>query len=164
MADTSVPAIDAAYRALSSTAPGTAYLVATGAFTNAAALLIKYPELASHLRGVSLMGGAVGSGFTDAVLGKVDGVERVGNWTQWAEFNIIADPEAAQSIFGNAKLKGKITLVPLDLTHLCLTTERERDLILYGPEGRSAGQKEEGKTRLRQMLVELLMFFAKTYW
>lgn len=103
----------------------------------------------------------MGNGFTDAVLGKVDGVERVGNWTQWAEFNVLADPEAAQSIFGNAKLKGKITLVPLDVTHLCLTTERERDLILYGPEG---GGKGVGKTKLRQMLVELLMFFAKTYW
>ncbi|KAK3988050.1 hypothetical protein QBC44DRAFT_351364 [Cladorrhinum sp. PSN332] len=162
----SIPAVDAAYAALSSTAPGTAYLIATGAFTNAAAILIKYPELATHLKGVSLMGGAVGGGFTDAVLGKVDGVERVGNWTQWAEFNILADPEAAQSIFGNAKLKGKITLIPLDVTHLCLTTPEIQNLILYGrPEGRGGGaaKGEKGETKLRRMLVELLMFFAKTY-
>ncbi|KAK4165676.1 hypothetical protein QBC43DRAFT_259269 [Cladorrhinum sp. PSN259] len=169
-ADTSIPAIDAAYNALSSTAPGTAYLIATGAFTNAAAILIKYPELASHLRGVSLMGGAVGGGFTNAVLGKVDGLERAGNWTQWAEFNILADPEAAQSIFGNVKLKGKITLIPLDITHLCLTTAEVQKLILYGPEGAAgaasggaSGKAFEGKTKLRQMLFELLMFFAKTY-
>ena len=35
------------------------------------------------------MGGAVGGGFTDAILGKVEGEgERFGNHTPWAEFNI----------------------------------------------------------------------------
>ncbi|KAK4226136.1 hypothetical protein QBC38DRAFT_510618 [Podospora fimiseda] len=153
-----LPAIEAAYHTLIQTPPQSAYLIATGAFTNAAALLIKYPELASHLKGVSLMGGAVGQGFTQATLGKVDGVERIGNWTQYAEFNILADPEAAQSIFGNSLLKGKITLIPLDVTHLCLTTPEIQQLILYGSE-----EGKDKKTKLRQMLVELLMFFAKTY-
>ncbi|KAK3329714.1 Inosine/uridine-preferring nucleoside hydrolase domain-containing protein [Apodospora peruviana] len=158
---TSVSAIDAAAAALKAEKPGTAWVVATGAFTNVAALFTKCPELVSHIKGLSLMGGAIGGGFTPAVLGHVDGVPRIGNWTQFAEFNVLADPEAAASIFENKKLAAKTTLIPLDVTHLVLTTQEVRDLLLYGADG---GKKEgEGKTTLRVMLVELLMFFAKTY-
>ncbi|KAK1755333.1 hypothetical protein QBC47DRAFT_452775 [Echria macrotheca] len=161
---TSIPAIDAAYAALKSTPPNTAWLVATGAFTNAAALFLKYPSLVEHIRGLSLMGGAIGNGFTSAVLGTVDGIPRVGNWTQFAEFNVLADPEAAASIFENEKLAAKTTLIPLDVSHLVLATKDVQELLLYGPGG--GGEKKgegKGKTSLRVMLVELLMFFAKTY-
>jgi uridine nucleosidase len=111
------------------------------------------------------MGGALGGGVTPAVLGEVDGVPRVGNWTPWAEFNVLADPEAAAALFGHAVLAAKTTLIPLDLSHLVLTTEAVRELLLYGREEVEKGlaRKGEGKTRLRVMLVELLMFFAKTY-
>ena len=166
----SPPAIDAAYAALKACAPGTAWVVATGAFTNAAALFLKYPDLVGHVKGLSLMGGAVGNGHTSAVLGTVDGVPRVGNWTQFAEFNVLADPEAAAAIFGNKELAGKTTLIPLDVSHLVLTTAEVQDLILFGWEEveKEGGVAEEvrargGKTELRRMLVELLMFFAKTY-
>lgn len=166
---TSVPAIDAAHAALRATPPNTAWVVATGAFTNAAALFLKYPDLAAHVRGLSLMGGAVGNGHTGAVLGAVGGVPRVGNWTQFAEFNVLADPEAAAAIFGNRALAAKTTLIPLDVSHLVLTTAGVRELLLYGREGAEKGdangakRRGEGKSRLRVMLVELLMFFAKTY-
>ncbi|KAK0729145.1 Inosine/uridine-preferring nucleoside hydrolase domain-containing protein [Apiosordaria backusii] len=161
---TTTPAIDAAYSALISTPPGTAWVVATGAFTNAAALFMKYPELIPHIAGLSLMGGALGGGFTPAILGSVDGVPRIGNWTQFAEFNVLADPEAAAFLLGHKDLSKKTTLIPLDVTHLCLTTKEVQDLILYGPEGLQPGMEEgKGKTKLRQMLVELLLFFAKTY-
>lgn len=169
---TSPPAIDAAFAALRAQPPGAAWLVATGAFTNAAALFIKYPSLAAHVAGVSLMGGAIGGGFTSAVLGMVDGVPRVGNWTQFAEFNILADPEAAAALFGHVILKKKITLVPLDLSHLVLATKEVQELLLYGSGGKGRrgeredggeGRAREGKTTLRVMLVELLLFFAKTY-
>ncbi|KAK4031336.1 uridine nucleosidase, partial [Parachaetomium inaequale] len=168
---TSPPAIDAAYAALKACAPGTAWVVATGAFTNAAALFLKYPDLVPHIKGLSLMGGAVGGGFTQAVLGEVDGVARVGNWTQFAEFNVLADPEAAAAIFGDKELAGKTTLIPLDVSHLVLTTEGVRDLLLYGREEVEKGDVEGGggggrgkkTTQLRVMLVELVMFFAKTY-
>lgn len=174
---TAIPAIDAAYTALKSTPPNTAWVVATGAFTNVAALFIKYPDLIAHIKGVSLMGGAIGGGFTNAVLGSVDGVPRVGNWTQFAEFNVLADPEAAAFIFGREGLREKTTLIPLDVTHLVLTTREVRDLLLWGPpekrgpqeqqqqigEGRFEGEEVTGKSKLRVMLVELLMFFAKTY-
>jgi uridine nucleosidase len=168
-------AIDAAYSALMTCPPGTAWVVATGAFTNAAALFLKYPHLTRHVRGLSLMGGAVGGGFTGAVLGEVDGVPRVGNWTQFAEFNVLADPEAAAFIFGNRELARKTTLIPLDVSHLVLTTAEVRDLLLYGREAVERGEVvmngvagdqgvgAKGKSRLRVMLVELLMFFAKTY-
>jgi len=171
-ARTTPPAIDAAYAALKATPPGTAWVVATGAFTNAAALFLKYPDLAGHVKGLSLMGGALGGGFTPAVLGEVDGVPRVGNWTQFAEFNVLADPEAAAAIFTNRELAAKTTLIPLDVTHLVLTTEGVRDLLLYGreevekgetPLERAESDRKKGKTKLRTMLVELLMFFAKTY-
>ncbi|KAK4217039.1 Inosine/uridine-preferring nucleoside hydrolase domain-containing protein [Rhypophila decipiens] len=190
---TSIPAIDAAHAALKACKPNTAWVVATGAFTNVAALFQKYPDLVSHVKGVSLMGGAIGGGFTNAVLGSVDGVPRIGNWTQFAEFNVLADPEAAEFIFSREGLKEKTTLVPLDVTHLVLTTREVRELLLYGPPDRRAKideeekkrkeqlaegrEEEEGElarkleeevkkgrtTKLRVMLVELLMFFAKTY-
>ena len=160
---TTIPAIDAAAAALKACPPNTAWVVATGAFTNAAALFLKYPELASHIKGLSLMGGALGGGFTSAVLGTVDGVPRIGNWTQFAEFNVLADPEAASSIFENEELARKTTLIPLDVSHLVLTTEEVRELILYGPDGNGSERSGRGKSTLRVMLVELLMFFARTY-
>ncbi|KAH6660053.1 inosine-uridine preferring nucleoside hydrolase [Truncatella angustata] len=161
-ADRSVDAIDAMAEALWATEPGTAWLVATGGLTNAGDLFIRYPDLAGHVKGVSIMGGSLGGGFTPAPLGKVDGVERIGNYTKWAEFNVLIDPEAAAALFENEVLKGKITLIPLDLTHLVLATSEVQDTILYGPgyEGEKSGK---GKTQLRTMLVELLNFFAATY-
>lgn len=68
---------------------GTAWLVATGTLTNVALLFATFPELVEHIRGLSIMGGAIGGGFTDAPMGHVKGEgERFGNWTRWAEFNI----------------------------------------------------------------------------
>ena len=160
VADRSVPAIDAMAAALSAEPPGTAWLVATGACTNIGHLFYKYPALASHIKGLSIMGGAIGGGFAPSVRGKVDGVARIGNWTQFAEFNILIDPEAASSVFDNEILAAKTTLIPLDLTHQVLATQEVQDLLLYGPGGEKTG---EGRTTLRIMLVELLMFFAKTY-
>lgn len=68
---------------------GTAWVVATGALTNVALLFACFPELVERIRGLSIMGGAVGGGFTGVGMGMGDGDgERVGNWTRWAEFNI----------------------------------------------------------------------------
>ncbi|KAK6227028.1 inosine-uridine preferring nucleoside hydrolase [Colletotrichum tabaci] len=160
-ADRAVPAVDAMAAALKAQPAGTAWLVATGSLTNVALLFQKHPDLVAHIKGLSIMGGAIGDGFTDAILGVVDGVKRIGNWTPWAEFNIIIDPEAAAAVFHNKALAAKTTLVPLDLSHQVLATEEVRELLLYGKDGSEKTGK--GKTTLRQMLVELLMFFAKTY-
>lgn len=156
----SPPAVAAAAAALAAAPPGTAWVVATGAFTNVAGLFAAHPALAAHVRGLALMGGALGGAFTPAVLGAVAGLPRLGNRTPFAEFNVLADPEAAARLFAHPQLAPKTTLVPLDLTHLVLATAEVRALLLYGPEGPREGP---GKSTLRIMLVELLMFFAKTY-
>jgi uridine nucleosidase len=143
--------------ALFQTPPGTAWLVATGALTNIALVMAKYPSLVAHIKGLSIMGGAVGSSFTSAVLGTVAERDRIGNWSRSAEFNILVDPEAADQIFSNTILAAKSVLIPLDVTHLVLATKDVQTQLLKGKEG--AG----GTTTLRTMLVELLGFFAKTY-
>ena len=79
---------------------------------------------------------------------------RSGNTTPFAEFNIHADPEAARSVLQNPVLSVKIILIPLDVTHQAYATTEIQDMLLNGIHGR---------TRLRTMYNELLMFFAKTY-
>ncbi|CAK7235220.1 Uridine nucleosidase 1 [Sporothrix bragantina] len=123
--------------ALQAQPAGTAWLVATGTLTNVALLFDKYPDLVEHIAGLSIMGGAVGGGFTAAVAGEVDGKPRIGNRTAYAEFNILLDPEAAAQVFGNPRVARKTTLVPLDLTHLVLATADVQDLLLHGPKGPS---------------------------
>ncbi|KAL7900020.1 Inosine/uridine-preferring nucleoside hydrolase domain-containing protein [Trichoderma sp. TUCIM 5745] len=154
------PAIDAMAAALKAQPAGTAWIVATGTVTNVTALFRKYPELIPHIKGLSIMGGSIGGGFSDAPLGTVDGKERIGNTTPYAEFNIFIDPEAAAEIFHNKEIAKKMFMVPLDLSHQVLAAEKVRDLLLYGKDGEKTGT---GKTTLRTMLVELLYFFAKTY-
>jgi len=122
--------------------------------TNVALLFSIFPEVASWIKGLSIMGGAIGGGFTNALLGKVDGEERVGNRTRWAEFNIHCDPESASTIFSNPTLASKTTLIPLDLTHLVLATPPILDTLLRGP---------HGSHRLRQLLHDLLTFYSYTY-
>ncbi|KAI1369340.1 Inosine/uridine-preferring nucleoside hydrolase domain-containing protein [Xylaria arbuscula] len=170
--DTSTSAVEAMAAALRACEPGTPWVVATGALTNVAQLFTTHPDLRSHVAGVSIMGGAIGDGFTSAPLGRVDDVERIGNYSQWAEFNVLIDPEAAAILLHDPILAPKSTLVPLDLTHLVLATKEVQDLLLKGPPQpattKAAAEDLEhidtkAKSTLRQMLVELLMFFAETY-
>jgi uridine nucleosidase len=150
------------HAALSATPPETAWLITTGAMTNAAALLAAHPDLASHLAGVSIMGGAVGGGFTAAPMGHVKGEgERFGNWTPYAEFNIYCDPEAANAVFTSPILAPKTTLIPLDVTHQCLATRAVRRMLLFGGNGVVEGVQKIGE--LRAMFYQVLTFFAKTY-
>lgn len=173
-ANTSVSAVDAMATAIRAQPAGKVWVVATGAVTNVGALFLAHPELAEHVAGVSIMGGAIGNKFTAAPLGVVDGVPRIGNWTPWAEFNILIDPEAASIIFDNPVLAAKTTLIPLDLTHLVLASQDVQADLLYGAGAAKDTKTEDiaeayktmgikGKTDLRTMLVELLNFFAGTY-
>lgn len=67
---------------------GTPWLVATGTLTNIGLLFATFPEVAEHIQGLSIMGGAVGNGFTDSPMSRLPGEEaRIGNTTPWAEFN-----------------------------------------------------------------------------
>jgi inosine-uridine nucleoside N-ribohydrolase len=72
-----------------------------GPLTNIALLLRLYPHLAGRISHLCLMGGAIGEG----------------NTTASAEFNIIADPEAADVVFRSGV---PITMIGLDVTHQAL--------------------------------------------
>ncbi|KAL8818765.1 MAG: hypothetical protein Q9223_002667 [Gallowayella weberi] len=146
--------------ALGAEPAGKPWIVATGALTNVALLFATFPEVAGHIRGLSIMGGAIGNGYSDAPLGQLRSEgHRFGNHTPWAEFNIYCDPEAAQSIFSNAILTPKTTLIPLDLTHQVLATEAVQSKLRHGPSD-LAGKKSSDT---RQMFHDLLMFYANTY-
>ncbi|MGI6608618.1 MAG: nucleoside hydrolase [Erysipelotrichaceae bacterium] len=73
-------------------------VVVTGPMTNLAMALRIQPEIAENIREIIFMGG----GF------------KVFNATRCAEFNIWADPEAAQIVLTSGI---KCTMVPLDATH-----------------------------------------------
>jgi inosine-uridine nucleoside N-ribohydrolase len=74
-------------------------LVPVGPLSNVAMALKRAPRIADNLREIVLMGGA----------------HEMGNVTASAEFNVWADPEAAQVVFRSGV--AKLTMVPLDATH-----------------------------------------------
>ncbi|OAA49291.1 Inosine/uridine-preferring nucleoside hydrolase [Metarhizium rileyi] len=154
-------AVEAIFEALMAQPEDTAWLVATGSLTNIGILLRRHPQVTSHIKGISIMGGSFGEGFSDATLGHANDKDRIGNVGFWAEFNILIDPEAAAEVFHNKEVAKKTTLVPLDLSHQVLASNDVRSMLLYGPEGKKGEGK--GKTTLRDMFVELLYFFAETY-
>ncbi|KAF9636778.1 hypothetical protein BFW01_g7674 [Lasiodiplodia theobromae] len=161
-----VDCVEAMYKALITTPPKTAWLVATGTLTNAARVIKEYPDLAGHLKGFSIMGGAIGGGFTDAPLGRVAGEgERVGNWTPYAEFNIYCDPEAAQFLLTHPIIAPKTTIMPLDVTHQVLGTPSVQSKLLGLPGGIPARDSPEKPlpTPIRALFHEIMTFFAKTY-
>ena len=83
---TDINAILAMRAALLDQPKGEAWLVATGALTNVGLLFATFPELAAHIKGLSIMGGAIGNGFSPVT--KKDSNEPWGNTTFYAEFNI----------------------------------------------------------------------------
>ena len=78
--------------------PNEVTIVAVGPLTNIANFIIDYEELVSSVKELVIMGGGV----------------NFGNTTPVAEFNIYADPEAAQIVFNSGM---PITVFPLDVTH-----------------------------------------------
>ena len=89
---------------------GALTLVATGPLTNVATALAKYPQLAALLARIVLMGGAAVGG----------------NRTPCAEFNIFADPDAAQAVFRSGV---PIVMCGLDVTHQAYLTPAELDAL-----------------------------------
>lgn len=79
-------------------------LVPTGPLTNIAMAIRQEPAILPKIKGISLMGGAIG----------------LGNVTSSAEFNIYVDPHAAAIVFGCGR---PITMCPLEVTHQALATE-----------------------------------------
>jgi purine nucleosidase len=91
-------------RTLSASDDGAITLAALGPLTNVAATLTAAPGLTRKLREVVVMGGAF---------------DEPGNITQWAEYNVYADPEAAAIVLESGVA---VTMIPLDVTHTALTT------------------------------------------
>lgn len=80
-------------------------IVAIGALTNIALLIKQYPECLDKIEEIVIMGGSIS----------------VGNTTSAAEFNIYADPHAAQIVFQS---KLPLTMIGLDVTTNTLLTKR----------------------------------------
>jgi len=107
-------------------------LVPVGPLTNIAMALRREPRIAERAAGVVLMGGA----YTR------------GNRTPAAEFNILADPEAAAIVF---EAGWPLTMVGLELTHQARATQAVIDEIA------AIG------TPLSATVVEMMQFFGGTY-
>ncbi|KAJ5499908.1 Inosine/uridine-preferring nucleoside hydrolase [Penicillium expansum] len=127
---------------------GTPWVVATGTLTNVALLFATFPEVVEHIQGLSIMGGAIGGGFTDAPM-RADFLARSLE---------LCDPESSESIFSNPVLASKTAIMALDLTHQVLASQAIQTRILHG----SIHSTDE-PTILRQILHALLNFFAATY-
>jgi inosine-uridine nucleoside N-ribohydrolase len=120
------PAAELAVDVLASRLDGVT-LVATGPLTNVALLLARYPEAKPER--IVLMGGAIAEG----------------NVTPAAEFNIWADPEAAQRVFAAGL---DTTMVGLDVTHRALIKDEHTERL------RSSG-------RVGSMVAQLMDFYAR---
>jgi len=90
---------------LSKAAPHTVTIAMLGPQTNLALALIQAPEIVRGIRQVVVMGGAHFNG---------------GNITPVAEFNLFADPHAAEVVLASGV---KLVYLPLDVTHKVLTSE-----------------------------------------
>ncbi|QHE72895.1 nucleoside hydrolase [Rhodococcus sp. WAY2] len=79
--------------------PRSVDIAAIGPLTNIAIFLAQYPDLTDRIARITVMGGGTGPG----------------NITDYAEFNIWHDPEAAAQVFSNAAV-AEIVVVGLDVT------------------------------------------------
>ncbi|WP_460139717.1 nucleoside hydrolase [Pseudomonas sp. S2_E01] len=98
-------AVDYLIDTLKTAKPHSITIAMLGPQTNLALALIQAPEIVQGIREVVIMGGAHFNG---------------GNITPVAEFNLFADPQAAEVVL---KSGAKLTYLPLDVTHKILTSE-----------------------------------------
>ena len=85
-------------------------ILSLGPLTDVALALEKAPEIAKKIACVTIMGGGV----------------HAGNATKFAEFNIVADPEAASVVFSSGV---KTVMIGLDATNLCLQPRSDIELL-----------------------------------
>ena len=98
---------------------GELILVPVGPLTNIALALKKQPRLVDWVKSINLMGGAVNV---------------PGNVTEYAEFNIYCDPEAANAVLSSGI---DIKMCGLDITRVTSVKKEETDWLA----GNSAGEK-----------------------
>ncbi len=124
-------AVDFIIETLLAHPPGDVTLCTLGPLTNIAMALQRAPEIADRIGQIVMMGG----GFFEG-----------GNITPAAEFNIYVDPMAAAAVFAS---RVPITMMPLDVTHQCLTTRSRLQAI------------HRIGTPVAKAAVELLEFFER---
>lgn len=110
--------------------------MATGPLSNIGMSLRLEPKIIENIEEIVIMGGAYGTG----------------NVTPSAEFNIIADPEAAHVVFSSGL---PIVMMGLDLTRQAKATKEVVDKI--GTVGNKA-------SKLIVDLMEFLQKLKKTFW
>lgn len=101
----SINAVNYLIDTLRAAKPGSVTIAMLGPQTNLALALIQEPEIVQGIKEVVIMGGAHFNG---------------GNITPVAEFNLFADPQAAEVVL---KSGVKLTYLPLDVTHKILTSD-----------------------------------------
>ena len=85
-------------------------ILSLGPLTDVALALQKLPEAAKKIARVVVMGGGI----------------HAGNATKYAEFNIVADPEAASVVFSSG---AKTVMIGLDATNCCLQPRSDIELL-----------------------------------
>lgn len=110
-------------------------VVATGPLTNVGHFFEKNPQAVKDVYRFSIMGGGL----------------EVFNYG-FSEFNIWCDPHGANKCFENAELAAKTLVAPLEATHKVICTQEIQAKI-----------KADGQSKLRNLLYELMTFFAETY-
>lgn len=118
---------------------GSICVVCTGALTNFANLIQKYPQVCDKIRRVSIMGGGI----------------ECGNITPYLEFNIRCDPHAANLVVTEPHLANKIVLCPLNITHTVLATESVRKSVY--------DKTSTHNSSLRHMFSQILNSYADVY-
>ena len=105
--------------------------VATGPLTNIAKAIIKYPYINKYIEKIIIMGGSTNGG----------------NISKYAEFNILADAEAAKIVFESGI---KIRMMGLNVTRRLLALPERVDNIA------------KLNNRVSNLFVDLMKFFNKT--
>ena len=108
---------------LASSKPGDLSIVCTGPLTNIATLLTRFPQIIRRIKEIIIMGGAYA--ITEYGMGNV---------TPAAEFNIYADPDAAELVFDSGV---PIRAIGLDVT---MNPKNQLSLKDYGKIRKSKGQ------------------------
>ena len=109
---------------------GALEVVSLGPLTDVALALQAAPDIAPRIRNVLIMGGGI----------------RLGNASEFAEFNILADPEAAEKVFSSGI---PVEMVGLDATHACVMP---RSMI-----------PQPGRTRMGQLIPAMLNDYVDAY-
>ena len=138
-----IPAVDLIID-LAGQYPDELVLVPVGPLTNIAKAMIKHPARMRRIREIVLMGGAF---------------ETYGNVTTTAEFNIYADPHAAQLVLD---FDVPVTMVPLDATHQVILTGKRLNAEI-GERGDRLSQFLRDVTRATMGYHQDLEGFYGTY-